>query len=96
MRLPHVDKKESTRWLIFANALANALASCVFVIHFATSRLFSFVFFLKTPLKMRQPASLEIHEARSGDQLLEIGWLPSVLISCVSHRSLESNVFAQF
>ena len=55
MRWPHVDQEESTRWFIFANALASA-----FVIHFATSSLFSFVLFFKTPLQMLQPAPLEI------------------------------------
>ena len=43
MHWPHMDK-ESMCWFIFANTLANALASA-FVIHFATSSLFSFVLF---------------------------------------------------
>ena len=39
MRWSHVDKEESTHWLIFALASA-------FVIHFASSSLFSFVLLL--------------------------------------------------
>ena len=53
MRWPHVDKEESTHWLIFPLASA-------FVIHFATSSLFSFVLFLRVPQK--------IWEARSKKQ----------------------------
>ena len=45
----------STRWSVFAYALASA-----FVIHFVNFSLFSFVLFLKATQKTYQPASLEI------------------------------------
>ena len=43
-RWQRVDSRESTRWCVFANALANAFSLC-FVIHFVTFGLFSFVLF---------------------------------------------------
>ena len=49
MSWPRVDKEEPTRWSVFANVLADALAS-------DTSTLFSFVLFLKATQKTLQLA----------------------------------------